>query len=134
MYKNDTGRIIVVDDHPIIGEVAQEVFRDAGFDDVLFFESPKKALDDVRTHRRPALVLTDYQMPELNGLELLREIEVYHPVINAIIMTAEPKMLIDQPHRYPVLDKKDDFCEKLSGIAKELIGKNNSATEQSPMK
>jgi CheY-like chemotaxis protein len=121
MGKNNTDWIVVVDDQPIMGGVVQDVFRDAGFEDVVFFESPKKALENVRRNRRPALIVTDYQMPEMNGLELLKKIEEYHPVINAIIMTVEPKSLADQPNRFPVLKKNDDFCEKILEIAKELI-------------
>jgi CheY-like chemotaxis protein len=125
MCKNSTDRIIVVDDHMIVGEVAQETLKEAGFENVLFFENPRKALEDVRTHKRPALILTDYQMPELNGLELLKKIEEYHPVINAIIMTAEPTMFADQPHRFPILVKKDDFSEKLTEIARDLLEKTS---------
>jgi DNA-binding NtrC family response regulator len=98
MGKNNTGRIVVVDDQPVMGGVVQDIFRDAGFEDVVFFENPKKALEDIRRNRRPALVVTDYQMPEMNGLELLNKIEEFHPVINAVIMPADLKSQAGQSH------------------------------------
>jgi CheY-like chemotaxis protein len=112
-----------VDDQPIMGGVVHDIFRDAGFEDVVFFENPKKAIEDGGQNKRPALVVTDCQMPEMTGLELLNKIEEIYLGINAVIMTVEPKSLASQPHRYPVpvFIKNNDFCEKILEIAKELI-------------
>src|SRR6185312_7527725 len=49
--------------------------------------NPYDGLDLVRS-QRPAIVLTDLVMPELNGLEVLERIMEFDPAIDVVLMTA----------------------------------------------
>ena len=40
------------------------------------------------SEKRPEVVITDFNMPEMNGIELLRELHTRHPEIRGIILTA----------------------------------------------
>jgi len=60
--------ILVCDDEPHILHVVASKLRNAGFT-VVTAEDGREGLDAAREHR-PDLILTDYQMPELSGLEL----------------------------------------------------------------
>lgn len=40
----------------------------------------------------PSIVLTDFSMPIMNGIELKHEIKIKHPSIKVILFTAFPKM------------------------------------------
>lgn len=55
--------------------------------DVIAVENGKKAMD-VLKRRQVALLITDIQMPEVDGLELLAYINTHHPVIPCFVMTA----------------------------------------------
>jgi two-component system chemotaxis response regulator CheY len=54
-------------------QIVARTLRQAGFDDldVLEAENGRRALELVDAHR-PDLVLSDWNMPEMNGIELLR--------------------------------------------------------------
>jgi CheY-like chemotaxis protein len=51
------------------------------------YADPQIALEVIRANPRPAIVVTDFNMPGMSGLELLREIDEHHPGINGIIST-----------------------------------------------
>lgn len=62
--------IYVVDDESILLELAREILEAEGYD-VKTFRDPSQALQAFRRARRkPELILTDYHMRSMNGLEL----------------------------------------------------------------
>ncbi len=67
---NDRQRILVVDDEAHIVQVLLLKLRNAGYE-VLTAGDGEEGLDAAQTHR-PDLIITDYQMPYMTGLELCR--------------------------------------------------------------
>ncbi len=65
--------ILVVDDEDLIRSLVETILQRSGYD-VLTASDGDEALDVYRANReRIALVLLDYSMPKMNGLEVLRE-------------------------------------------------------------
>ncbi len=82
-----SGKILVADDESHILNVVSVKLRNAGFE-VITARDGGAAYDAVLQHR-PQLVITDYHMPVMSGLELcrrLREESATPPV--AILLTA----------------------------------------------
>src|SRR5690242_17763512 len=67
-----TGSILVVEDDPAIAEVLEEVLRDFGYD-VRVVSTGAEALPAM-INRRPDLVLMDLTLPDIDGLELTRQL------------------------------------------------------------
>jgi EAL domain-containing protein (putative c-di-GMP-specific phosphodiesterase class I) len=67
-------RILIVDDHRHFGELLGEIARTEGFE-VLVSEKPQEFLDQLERFR-PSVVSVDLMMPEVDGIELLRELAV----------------------------------------------------------
>jgi CheY-like chemotaxis protein len=86
-------KILIVDDSPVDRRLAGGLLeKHIGPDDetclqVVFASNGKEALA-VLAREQPDLVLTDLQMPELNGLELVEEVKARYPGIPIILMTA----------------------------------------------
>ena len=80
--------ILVCDDEPHIVHVVAAKLRNAGFE-VLTATDGQEALDVARQHV-PSLVITDYQMPYLSGLELCAKMRAEPELKNipAIMLTA----------------------------------------------
>ena len=55
---------------------------------VLYASHGREALDQVEAHL-PDLIVTDMQMPEMNGLELVQEVTKLYPLVPVILMTAQ---------------------------------------------
>lgn len=66
--------ILVVDDEFLIGDVLAFALEDEGFA-VVRASNGRKALD-VFQRDRPVLVITDFMMPVMNGLELAQAIRL----------------------------------------------------------
>lgn len=77
--------IFVVDDEPMLLELAAMFLQPLGFN-VRTFRDPKEALEEF-PEARPALVVTDYAMGEMNGIELVRECRRVNPRQKVLLMS-----------------------------------------------
>ncbi|MBQ7764214.1 response regulator [bacterium] len=80
------GKIVVVDDEKIVTSTFSMLLKLEGFSDAHFFNSPKEALEFLKTNT-PDLIISDFLMPEMNGLEFLTEAKKLHPEVSRILLT-----------------------------------------------
>ena len=80
-------RVLIVDDSKFDQQIAAACAQDRGCEVVAFAGNGHEALEAVTKHK-PDVVLTDLQMPEMDGLELVSELRDSHPEIPVILMTA----------------------------------------------
>jgi CheY-like chemotaxis protein len=73
---NKTGPIIIIEDDLDDQEALTDIFRELNYkNEVLFFSDSLKALDYLtNTDVEPFLVLSDINMPKLNGMELREKV------------------------------------------------------------
>ena len=79
-------RILIVDDNPMDRILAAAVVRGGGTE-VLQAANGLEAFEMIQV-QQPDLVLTDLDMPELDGLELVKRIRRSYPELPVILMTA----------------------------------------------
>ena len=77
--------IFVVDDEPMLLELAATILQPLGFD-VRTFHDPRQALAEYPA-ARPVVVVTDYAMPGMNGLDLVRECRLINPRQKTILLS-----------------------------------------------
>lgn len=80
-------RILIADDSPIDQQMAGTLLTKHLKADVHYARDGVEALERVNQHT-PELLLTDLQMPHMNGLELVAKMKEKHPLIPVILMTA----------------------------------------------
>jgi len=78
-------KVLVVDDEDMIREMVKEVLRGEGYE-VLTAADGRSALSGIR-EGGINLLLTDIKMPEMGGMELIREAKKLDPELLSIIMT-----------------------------------------------
>jgi two-component system response regulator AtoC len=78
-------KLLVVDDDPLIRRSLGEMLRREGYM-VVEATSGAEALRVVGTVQ-PALVITDFNMPEVDGMQLLRELRAKKPDLPVILVT-----------------------------------------------
>lgn len=84
----DKKRILVVDDEPEFVTIVKQRIESWGYE-VTGASSGKEALTVINDGKADAVIL-DYMMPEMNGVETLREIRKKHATLPVIMFTAYP--------------------------------------------
>ncbi|MCB2181131.1 MAG: sigma-54 dependent transcriptional regulator [Desulfobulbaceae bacterium] len=114
--------ILVVDDEPNYLIILTELLRDEGFE-VYSAENGEKALEVVRTTDLD-LVITDMQMPVLNGMELLENVKLLNPDLPVIMITAygevEKAVAAMQAGAFNYLSKPFKNDELIANIKKAI--------------
>jgi len=84
----EVAKILVVDDEPSILKLLKEALTQWGYQ-VACVSTGTEALEAIRTELFDAAI-TDIRMPEMSGLDLLREIKRHDESIEVIVMTGYP--------------------------------------------
>src|SRR4051794_11471078 len=79
--------VLVVDDSGVDRRLAGGILDKHGGLIVEYASNGTEALERIENHM-PEVVLTDLQMPEMDGLELVGRIRAKYPLIPVILMTA----------------------------------------------
>lgn len=82
----NTPRIVIAEDDGVQREILHDILREAGYD-VDVFGSPRDALAALENSVYD-LLLTDLRMPDMDGLDLLREALRLRPELSVVVMTA----------------------------------------------
>ena len=91
--------VYVVDDEPMLLELATVILEPLGYQ-VLTFCDPEAALDAfARAQPRPDLLITDYAMHDMNGMELIQECRRLEPGLKILLLsgTAGPEIFVQAP-------------------------------------
>ncbi len=86
-------KILVVDDAPMVEGFMQEAMRTAGHQVAGVARTGRQAVE-LYGKLKPDLVTMDLNMPELNGMDALKEIVSQDPLAKVIIITAMDQPLI----------------------------------------
>ncbi|MEZ5361295.1 MAG: response regulator [Bryobacterales bacterium] len=76
---------IVDDEEMVLTSLRSFLMLETDYE-VLTFNSPKRALAEL-ADKNLDLIVSDYLMPEMNGIELLLEIKKLHPFATRILLT-----------------------------------------------
>ncbi len=114
--------VFVVDDEPPIAETSALILRSRGY--VAFaFLSPVDALEAVKEIGAPDLLITDFKMPEMDGLTLATMMTGISPYCKVLILTGAPQLMESHPERdsFPCLIKPLPVPVLLEAIT-EVLG------------
>jgi CheY-like chemotaxis protein len=100
--------VFVVDDDPDILNLIKHVLDLEGFD-VLSFTNPEEALIEFKNSpRRPEMMVTDYCMQPMSGLELISRCRETQPELKTIVISG----MVDQKDLEQLPQKSDRFISK----------------------
>lgn len=78
-------KILIIDDEEMLCESLKDILEDEGYE-VLTATNSLSALTQIEDST-PDVIISDINLPDINGLELLKRIKREYPGIEIIIMT-----------------------------------------------
>lgn len=85
--KSTLPKILCVDDEPGLLQSLERLLK--GSFQVLTATSASEGLGILRQHEDCAIVVSDYRMPEMNGVEFLRQVRVLYPRTSRAILSGQ---------------------------------------------
>ena len=124
MLYNST--IAVIDNDNDIISLFKEALEMSGYN-VTAFTDPIKAFNHIKQQPKEyELVLSDYKMPSMNGLELCIKLIEFNPMIKVILMTAFINFEFDIPN-FTCLIKPISIARLLQTVKDSLAQENTYA-------
>jgi DNA-binding NtrC family response regulator len=122
------GYLIVIDDEPSIVEMLETAL---GQFLVLTFSSGRRAVDWIQRHPsfRFELVICDYAMPEMNGVETLRKLRELRPCAKFILMSGTVIYEVDRLWRDNQFDgflAKPFVLDQLETLVEETLTRESN--------
>ena len=115
--------IYIVDDEPMLLELASAILGPLGYE-IRTFRDPESALATFTAARpRPALIITDYAMHNLNGLALLESCRKLEPKQKGLLVsgTVGPEIFRHSAVKPDRFLSKPYFAHQLIDLVKTLL-------------
>ena len=111
-------RVLIVDDNQDLAFLIKWMLEEEGYE----VKSAKNGMDGYTMYFlfNPDLVLTDIQMPEKNGLELIKDIRCHNPGVRTIYMSGD----LGQ-YGSPLAEEKEKYH---AGVLEKPFSKNELIT------
>ena len=107
--------IYIVEDDPALGNTLKKILELKGYENVILFNDGKVCLDQL--HNKPALIILDFSLETLNGLDVLKIIKSTQPKTKVVIFSS--------------LANDDVLMQKcIEGGALAFFNKNNEGREE----
>jgi len=116
--------IFVVDDEPMLLELATVILEPEGYR-IETFRDPEKALQTYSTAKtRPDLLITDYAMHSMNGMQLVEQFRRINPKQKILLVsgTVGEDIFGESPSKPDRFLAKPYQAAELTNIVKELLG------------
>lgn len=115
-------KILLVDDEQNVLNALRRELKDHY--DIVTFDSPVAALEHCKNTQFD-LVVADYKMPEMNGIEFLEQFGQLQPDASRLVLSGETDIdalvhMINETHIYRFLSKPWDKAELLNTIRQAL--------------
>jgi CheY-like chemotaxis protein len=91
-------KVLVIDDNPDFAESMRALLQIHGYDVRCYF-SGQDFLRQVQTVTDDDIIITDYYLPDLNGIELVKRARAERPRVAAILLTGSREMGIAKAAR-----------------------------------
>ena len=123
--------ILVVDDHPVVRELFASALRELAYE-VVEAEGPLQAQRLALARGKIDLLLTDFRMPDMNGVQLAQWFHTRFPLCKVVLASTAPweaEPYLTFPHNLVLMQKQDAYS-RLAKIVHDLLDKPAGGSAQ----
>jgi two-component system, NtrC family, response regulator AtoC len=131
MEKNYITSIFLVDDDEMYSTIMKTSLEQNDHYDVRLFSNGEDFFKHI--HENPDVVIIDYQLPGMSGIEILKKIKQFNPAIATVILSGQDKVEVvveaynNGANNYII--KKENVVVELSHCIKNLSANSNLRKE-----
>jgi DNA-binding NtrC family response regulator len=113
-------RVVVVDDDQMIANMIADFLELLNVDVVGVFYNATECIQKITDGLEAEVVISDYDMGKVNGIELFEALELINSKITKILVTGNHYIARIATDRWPtILKGSPDYFEKLSDLVSE---------------
>lgn len=117
--------VFAVDDEPMLLELASMILQPQGYR-VETFRDPLAAVRAFSlANPLPVLIVTDFAMHRMNGMDLIRDCRQIHPQQKILMVsgTVDESVYLDSPHKPDAFLPKPYSAAELTALVNKLLGR-----------
>jgi DNA-binding NtrC family response regulator len=85
--------IFIVEDDPAFSRLTEKTLKASGYTNIKIYPTGEKCIDDIQ-NTKPDIVLQDFAMPGLNGIETMKKIKNIHPDTEFLFLSGQSSIKI----------------------------------------
>ena len=115
-------KILIAEDDPLIRNLFKEILKRKGYEIVEAVDGEDALIVYDKLQKKPDIIIVDFRMPKINGLELTQEILLRDPNSNIIMVTGDPTVNQEKIHDSGVIYREkpvqmDEFLKVINTLA-----------------
>jgi DNA-binding NtrC family response regulator len=134
--KNQGPSIFVVEDDKYFANMIKELLSRNNYRNVQVYNNGEDCLKNLK--QIPDVVILDYRLGEMSGLEVLRKIKSTNPNIHVIFLTAQRKMNVAinslKYGAFDYLEKNEESLQRLLVLIRQIRLTNDIVTKNREFK
>jgi len=119
-------KVFVVDDDKFRTRLVERYLQNLNFEDISIFYNGTDCLDHLI--EEPDIIFLDYEMHDLNGLEVLKKIKRFNPNIYVVLLSGQTSMDVAvKSLKYGAFDyviKEDDEFTRIEEVTNKILKVN----------
>ncbi len=128
--------IFIVEDNRFYANILAEELQAAKFSHVETYKSGEDCLGNLS--KNPDIVILDYCLGKLNGLEVLKQIKLTHPNVQVIFLSAQEKLEVAiqalKFGAYDYVEKNDNAMKRVKTMISRISNYNELLKETNELK
>lgn len=119
-----TNKIFIIEDNIFYGNLLMSRIEDLGYSDIELFTTGEDCMKDI--HKQPEIIFLDHNLPDVKGLNILKEIKSTYPQIQCVMISGQATIGVAiNALKYGATDYllkgKDDDIYKVESVIKDCI-------------
>ena len=127
MQVKNFSKVVVVDNTPAMSLLIKDLLEGQGYE-VETYDDPYVALEQMGPVD-PALIISNYSMPGMNGLQFLDQVKMERPGVEGILISSTPQEVREINGKYAQVEKSNRFFEEMIDSVQIAIGKLNQLVQ-----
>ncbi len=134
--KNYSLKIFIVEDDPFFGELVKSKITNEGYANSILIGSSQAFMN--RLLEMPDVVIMDFNIDKLNGIDLLRKVKSVNPNIHVIFLSGQEEMSVAinslKYGAYDYLEKNEASLNKLTHLLERIQTTNQMIKKNTTLK